>query len=316
MCWRQASRQGHPATSSSFCRPLSPPPFALALSALGNGAQQSNEQAALSTIIGSQVPTSSFNPVAALASAQPMLTIVIPCKNEAENLPLLIAEIAQALAGRPLEVLVIDDGSTDGTGQAAHQIGSDAGINVRVLRHETSAGQSAAVRTGVLHATGDIIVCTDGDGQNDPAFMPSLVDTLIARGTGFGMVGGQRVGRKDTAMKRFASRFANRLRGAMLADKTRDSGCGLKAVRADVFRRLPYFDGWHRFMAALVLREGFNVDFVDVIDRPRQFGVSKYGVLDRALIGSIDLFGVWWLTRRLKKRPVVTEMTAPIDSQG
>lgn len=244
----------------------------------------------------------------------PMLSVVIPCKNEAENLPILIGEIATALSGRPLEVLVIDDGSTDGTGEAALKTGQEIGATVRVLRHAVSAGQSAAVRTGVHHAEGEIIICTDGDGQNNPAFMPALVDKLIACGPTFGMVGGQRVGRKDTAIKRFASRFANGLRGAMLADKTRDSGCGLKAVRADLFRRLPYFDGWHRFMAALVLREGYDVDFVDVIDRPRQFGVSKYGVLDRALIGSIDLFGVWWLKRRLKKRPQVEEMTASSDA--
>lgn len=244
----------------------------------------------------------------------PMLSVVIPCKNEAENLPVLIDEIVTALSGRALEVLVIDDGSTDGTGDAALRTGQDLGATVRVLHHAVSAGQSAAVRTGVHHAHGDIIICTDGDGQNDPAFMPALVDKLNERGAAFGMVGGQRVGRKDTAMKRFASRFANGLRGAMLADKTRDSGCGLKAVRADLFRRLPYFDGWHRFMAALVLREGFDVDFVDVVDRPRQFGVSKYGVLDRALIGSIDLFGVWWLMRRLKRRPQVEEVSASVDA--
>ena len=247
----------------------------------------------------------------AKAAPAPHLSVVIPCKNEAENLPGLIGEIAEALKGRALEILVIDDGSTDGTADAAQKAGADTGTTVRVLSHATSAGQSAAVRTGVLHARGAIILCTDGDGQNDPAFMPALVDTLEEGGPGFGMVGGQRVGRKASGLKRFASRFANRLRGAMLADKTTDSGCGLKAVRAEVFRRLPYFDGWHRFMAALVLREGYDVDFVDVVDRPRRFGVSKYGVLDRALIGAIDLFGVWWLMRRLKKRPVVSERPPP-----
>ncbi len=226
-------------------------------------------------------------------------------------MPILIGEIATSLAGRDVEILVIDDGSTDNTGGAAQKAGAQTGIEVRVLNHAASCGQSAAVRTGVLHATGDIIICTDGDGQNDPAFMPMLVDRLQERGEAFGMVGGQRVGRKASGFKRFASKFANKLRGAMLADKTRDSGCGLKAVRADLFRRLPYFDGWHRFMAALVLREGYDVDFVDVVDRPRQFGVSKYGVFDRALIGSIDLFGVWWLKRRVKRRPDVSEMPAP-----
>jgi glycosyltransferase involved in cell wall biosynthesis len=179
------------------------------------------------------VPTpSSFSPAQDL-----QLSVVIPCKNEAENLPILIGEIAAALAGRQLEILVIDDGSTDDTAAAAQRVGQTNGVTVRVLQHDRSSGQSAAVRTGVLHAGGDIIVCTDGDGQNNPAFMPALVDRLLELGPSFGMVGGQRIGRKDTAIKRFASRFANTLRGAMLADKTRDSGCGLKAVRADIFRR-------------------------------------------------------------------------------
>ncbi|MEM9740568.1 MAG: glycosyltransferase family 2 protein [Pseudomonadota bacterium] len=245
--------------------------------------------------------------------ATPDLSVVIPCKNEAENLPILIAEIAAALDGRSFEVLVIDDGSTDGTAQSAWGAGRASKCRVRVVRHETSAGQSAAVRSGVFAAEGDIVVCTDGDGQNDPAFMPALVDRLAERGPTYGMVGGQRVGRRDTRIKRLASRFANGLRGAILADQTRDSGCGLKAVRTHLFRRLPYFDGWHRFMAALVLREGYQVDFVDVIDRPRRYGVSKYGVLDRALVGIFDLYGVWWLKRRYRRRATPVELTETRD---
>lgn len=244
-----------------------------------------------------------------LTGEHPQLSVIIPCKNEAENLPILIAEIARALSGRALEILVVDDGSSDGTGQAAHAAGLANSVPVRVIRHAASAGQSAAVRSGVLHARGAIIITTDGDGQNDPAFMPALVDKLEGLGSGCGMVGGQRVGRKDSTIKRYASRFANGLRGAMLADKTRDSGCGLKAVRAELFRRLPYFDGWHRFMAALVLREGFDVAFVDVTDRSRQFGVSKYGVLDRALVGVLDLLGVWWLKSRFRRRPQASEVS-------
>ncbi|MBV6657293.1 MAG: glycosyltransferase family 2 protein [Devosiaceae bacterium] len=248
-------------------------------------------------------------------SQPPRLSVIVPCKNEAENLPSLIAEIAAALSDQRIEIIIVDDGSTDGTAEAAFAAGQREGVPLRVVQHANSAGQSAAVRTGMLHAKGEIIICTDGDGQNDPQFMPALVSTLDARGEGFGMVGGQRVGRKDTAVKRAASRLANQLRGALLADKTRDSGCGLKAVRADVFARLPYFDGWHRFMAALVLREGYDVDFVDVIDRPRQHGVSKYGVLDRALVGLIDMFGVWWLKRRYRRRAPATELPQPQSSE-
>ena len=236
--------------------------------------------------------------------------MVIPCKDEAENLPILIGEIAVALAGRSVEILVIDDGSTDGTAAAARRAGAEHGLSVRVIQHDRPGGQSAAVRSGMLFSRGDIILCTDGDGQNDPAFLPVLADTLIARGPGFGMVGGQRTRRKDSTVKQYASRLANGLRRALLADKTVDSGCGLKAVRADVFRRLPYFDGWHRFMAALVLREGFDVEFVKVVDRPRRFGTSKYGVLDRALVGALDLLGVWWLKRRYRRRPRPVELEA------
>ncbi|MEM1286749.1 MAG: glycosyltransferase family 2 protein [Pseudomonadota bacterium] len=242
------------------------------------------------------------------------ISVVVPCKNEAKNLPLLIAEIAQALAGRDFEVIVVDDGSTDDTTAAAWQAGQASNCAVRVLRHANSAGQSAAVRSGVFASRSSIVICTDGDGQNDPAFMPALADKLAELGPSYGMVGGQRVGRRDTPIKRLASGFANRLRGAILADKTRDSGCGLKAIRADIFRRLPYFDGWHRFMAALVLREGYDVAFIDVVDRPRRFGVSKYGVLDRALVGIFDLYGVWWLKRRSRRRAEPVEVTATGDS--
>ncbi len=244
-------------------------------------------------------------------AADPMLSVVIPCKDEADNLPPLIAEIVDALHGRSFEIVIVNDGSEDDTVTAAMQAGLDTKSNVRVISHSVSSGKSAAERTGLQHARGDIIISMDGDGQNNPAYIPTIVDTLVARGSGFGMIAGQRLGRKDTAFKRFASRFANRLRGAILKDKTRDAGCGFKAVHTDIFLKLPYFEGRHRFMAALVLREGYDVDFVDVVDRPRQHGVSKYGVLDRALVGSIDLIGVLWLMSRFKKHPAVSEEASP-----
>jgi hypothetical protein len=148
----------------------------------------------------------------------------------------------------------------------------------------------------------------DGDGQNDPAFLPKLVDALEAGGPKVGIAAGQRLKRTDTQLKRLASRFANGLRESILHDGTRDSGCGLKAIRTDLFRTLPYFDGWHRYLPALVMREGFGVVHIDVTDRSRRHGKSNYGILDRGLRGALDLIGVWWLRRRRKVVPETTEI--------
>jgi dolichol-phosphate mannosyltransferase len=242
-------------------------------------------------------------------SNPPAISVVIPCRNEAQNLAFLIGEVDAALAGKDYEVLVVDDGSTDATGKVlAERIGKGDG-RVRHIRHDRSAGQSAAVRSGVLSARGAVIVTMDGDGQNDPVYLPKLVEALEGAGPKVGIAAGQRLKRKDTKLKQLASRFANWLRQSILRDNTRDSGCGLKAIRADIFRRLPYFDGWHRYMPALVLREGFGVVHIDVIDRPRRHGKSNYGILDRGLRGVLDLIGVWWLRRRRKIVPDVTEIT-------
>jgi dolichol-phosphate mannosyltransferase len=236
-----------------------------------------------------------------------MISIVIPCKNEAENLPILIAEVSAAMAGREHEIIVIDDGSTDATGDVLASLVRSAGGALRVLRHDRSAGQSAAVRSGVFAARGNIVVTMDGDGQNDPAYLPQLADALVAGGERIGIAAGQRLKRTDTKLKQFSSRFANGLREMILRDGTRDSGCGLKALHTDLFRQLPFFDGWHRYLPALVLREGRGVVHVDVVDRSRMHGKSNYGILDRGLRGVLDLFGVWWLRRRRKTVPSVTE---------
>jgi hypothetical protein len=164
------------------------------------------------------------------------------------------------------------------------------------------------VRSGVWHAAKDIVATMDGDGQNDPAHLPRLVDALLAAGPGCGIAAGQRLKRTDTRLKQLSSRFANGLRERILRDGTRDSGCGLKALPTSLFRQLPYFDGWHRYLPALVLREGYNVVHVDVVDRQRRFGRSNYGILDRGLRGALDLFGVWWLRRRRRRLPAVTEV--------
>jgi len=238
-----------------------------------------------------------------------MLSVVIPCRNEADNLPILLAEIDQAMEGRNYETIVVDDGSSDRTPSVLNGL-RKASTTLRHLRHEQSAGQSAAVRSGVLIARGQIILTIDGDGQNDPSYLPALADALVAGGPATGIAAGQRVRRKDTAAKQMASRFANGLRQSILKDHTTDTGCGLKAVHAELFRQLPFFDGWHRYLPALVMREGLSVVHLDVVDRPRRHGVSNYGIFDRGLRGVLDLFGVWWLIRRRKRVPKVTELSS------
>jgi len=237
------------------------------------------------------------------------VSIVVPVRNEAENITPVIEEIAKALDGRWVyEIIYINDGSTDATGERLAALMKQR-ANLRQLRHAASGGQSAAVRSGVRAARGAIVATLDGDGQNNPAFLPELIAAVEKGGERVGLAAGQRVGRKDTGFKKFQSRAANAIRNAILHDGTRDTGCGLKAFRREVFLMMPYFDGLHRFLPALVRREGYDIVYVDVIDRPRHSGVSNYGFFDRLWIGILDLFGVWWLIRRKKPTPVVTEVT-------
>ncbi|MBR0693122.1 glycosyltransferase family 2 protein [Bradyrhizobium lablabi] len=237
-----------------------------------------------------------------------VVSIVVPVRNEADNIAPLVAEIATALDGRwGYEIIYVNDGSTDATSERLTALMAQR-PSLRQLRHAVSSGQSAAVRSGVRAARGAIVATLDGDGQNNPAFLPELI-LAIERGDGrIGLAAGQRVGRKDTGFKKFQSRIANTVRGAILRDGTRDTGCGLKAFPRDVFLSMPYFDGLHRFLPALVHREGFEIAHVDVIDRPRHSGVSNYGFFDRLWIGIMDLAGVWWLIRRKKPTPAVTEV--------
>jgi glycosyltransferase involved in cell wall biosynthesis len=236
------------------------------------------------------------------------VSIVVPVRNEAENVAPVIAEIAAALDGRwNYEIIYVNDGSTDATGERLASI-MKSRPNLRQLHHAASTGQSAAVRSGVRAARGAIVATLDGDGQNNPAFLPALVSAIEQGGERTGLAAGQRVGRKDTGFKKIQSRIANTVRNAILHDGTRDTGCGLKAFRREVFLALPYFDGLHRFLPALVRREGYDIVYVDVVDRPRHSGVSNYGFFDRLWIGIMDLAGVWWLIRRKKPTPVVTEV--------
>ncbi len=238
----------------------------------------------------------------------PAVSIVVPVRNEADNVAPLVEEISAALDGRwTYEVVYVNDGSTDATGERLAAIMARRG-NVRQIRHEKSSGQSAAIRTGVRAARGLIVATLDGDGQNNPAFLPDLIAAIENGGARIGLAAGQRVGRKDTGFKKFQSRIANGVRSRVLSDGTRDTGCGLKAFRREVFLSLPYFDGLHRFLPALVRREGYDIAYVDVTDRPRRSGVSNYGFFDRLWIGIMDLAGVWWLIRRKKSTPVATEI--------
>lgn len=235
-------------------------------------------------------------------------SIVIPCRNEAENLAFLLDEVDTAFQGRDYETIVVDDGSTDRTPDMLRERMAAGSGHLRTLHHDKSAGQSAAVRSGVFAASGDIICTMDGDGQNDPAYLPKLADALIAAGPGAGIAAGQRLKRTDTKLKQMSSKFANNLRQAILKDGTRDSGCGLKAAHTELFRSFPYFDGWHRYLPALACREGYSVVHIDVVDRSRVHGKSNYGILDRGLRGILDLYGVWWLRKRRRVVPNVTEV--------
>lgn len=236
------------------------------------------------------------------------LSVVIPARNEAGNIASLVQGIQAALAGgQDFEIIVVDDGSTDG--MAAEVAKAQAAMpNLRLLRHDRSGGQSAAVHSGVRAARGAIVLTLDGDGQNPPEELPKLAAPLLADATGrIGLVAGQRVKRQDTLSKKLASRFANGLRGWILKDGTRDTGCGLKAFRRDVFLTLPYFDHMHRYLPALFARDGWQVAHVDVSHRPRGAGRSNYSNLQRGLVGIVDLMAVAWLLRRRKKARVISE---------
>jgi dolichol-phosphate mannosyltransferase len=246
------------------------------------------------------------------SGAVPRISVIVPVRNEAGNVAPLIGEIARAMAPlAPFEIVYVNDGSTDGTAAELRGLAKEHPF-LRVVDHAVSCGQSAAVRSGVSFARAPVVATLDGDGQNDPVFLPALV-AAIERDPTVGLAAGQRVGRKASGFKKLQSRIANAVRGAVLRDGTRDTGCGLKALRRDVFLALPYFDGLHRFLPALVRRDGYRVAYVDVVDRPRLHGTSSYGMWDRLWVGILDLMGVWWLVRRKKRVPQASEVQRDAD---
>ena len=241
------------------------------------------------------------------AAAAPRVTVVVPVRNEAGNVAALVGEIENALAAHaPFEIIYVNDGSSDATPDELRNLLATR-PHLRMISHQQSCGQSAAVRTGVRAARAPLVITLDGDRQNDPAFMPDFLLAMDAAGETCGLVQGQRTGRKDTGFKKFQSRVANGVRSRVLQDGTRDTGCGFKCFRREAWLALPYFDAVHRFTPALMRREGWDIAYVDVIDRPRFTGVSNYGFFDRLWVGIVDLMGVRWLIKRRKRIPQASE---------
>ena len=232
--------------------------------------------------------------------AAPELSVVVPVFNEEGNVAPLVGEIVAALRGRiGFEIVYVDDDSKDGTLARLQALKAEV-PELRVLRHAQQSGQSTAIRNGVKAARGAWIATLDGDGQNDPADIPKLLEERAKAPAGTKLFAGWRVDRKDTGSKRWASKAANAIRSRMLRDETPDTGCGIKLFEREAFLELPHFNHMHRYLPALMQRAGFRAVSVPVNHRHRSTGVSKYNNLNRALAGISDLRGVAWLIRRGK----------------
>tara|TARA_R110002095_G_scaffold130308_3_gene113032 strand:- start:899 stop:1663 length:765 start_codon:yes stop_codon:yes gene_type:complete len=239
-----------------------------------------------------------------------MITVVVPIFNEQDNIKPLLDEITQAAKLVPIsEIIYVDDASTDNTYDTLTALRDDFPA-LRILKHQKNAGQSAALWTGVKNAGNDIVVTLDGDGQNNPADIPLLYAKYENEkaATPQIMVMGERTKRNDSWIKRKSSKFANRIRAALLKDNTRDTGCSLKLFKRRDYLNLPYFNHMHRFLPALMMRDGIKTIHVGVSHRPRVSGVSKYGTLDRLAAGIVDLWGVFWLMKRGRRTFETTEI--------
>src|SRR5436305_3638712 len=220
----------------------------------------------------------------------PEVSVVVPVFNEEENMSILQSELRAALSGLDREIVFVDDGSTD---RSAEKI--ETAPNVRLLRFEKNTGQSAALYAGVRAARGETIVMIDSDLQNDPADIPRLLEEMSR---GADLVCGYRAKRKDTITKRLTSRIANFVRSRFTKDYVRDTGCTLKAMRRECVDALVPFKGMHRFIPALIRGAGYRLVEIPVNHRPRRFGQTKYGFGRRALLATVDMFGVRWLLSR------------------
>jgi dolichol-phosphate mannosyltransferase len=222
----------------------------------------------------------------------PAFSVIVPLYNEEANLPILQEELRGALSGLDYEIIFVDDGSVDGTAERI-----ETAPNIRLICFEKNAGQSAAIYAGLTAARGATLVVIDGDLQNDPADIPRLLAEIAC---GADLVCGYRIKRRDTVVKRLTSRIANTVRSRYTKDGVRDTGCTLKAMRRECVSALLPFKGMHRFIPALVKSAGYRLVEVPVNHRPRRFGQSKYGLGNRALRATVDMFGVrWLLSRRL-----------------
>jgi len=237
----------------------------------------------------------------------PDVSVVVPVFDEEGAAPDLAREIAAAFAGRNFEMVFVDDASRDGTRKALQALKAEI-PQLRIVAHKANSGQSRAVRTGIMAARAPIVVTLDGDGQNDPADAPGLVDALLAGPPGLALVGGERVKRQDSQAKKIASKVGNGVRKRLLRDTANDTGCGLKAFRRQAFLELPYFDHIHRYLPALMMREGYDVAFRPVNHRHRQTGRSKYTNLGRLWASASDLLGVMWLQSRSRRPGGVEEL--------
>lgn len=245
----------------------------------------------------------------AATGSDPEIAVVAPMYNEEGGAAALVAEIDGALKGRRYEIIIVDDCSSDETPGALARCKADVPA-LRVLRHGKNAGQSRAVRTGVLAARAPVIATLDGDGQNDPADIPALFQQLTRAQAPelLAMVAGERAKRIDSAAKRWASRLANKIRSRALKDGAADTGCGLKLFYRDAYLRLPYFDHMHRYLPALARREGFEVEFCKVNHRARAHGASKYTNLGRLAVAFRDMLGVMWLNDRARPPIDISEL--------
>ena len=234
------------------------------------------------------------------------LSVVVPVKDEEENIAPLIKEICSVLDGLlEYEIVYVDDGSSDKTWERLVALSANLS-QLKIVRHRKSCGQSIAIHTGVKAALAPLVATLDGDGQNDPADIPRLLEVFNSPDSpvGLQLVIGHRRKRQDSWLKRISGRVANRVRGYLLKDRTPDTGCGLKLFPRETFLHLPFFDHMHRFLPALILRNGGAVLSVPVNHRPRKHGQSHYGIWDRLWVGLVDLLGMMWLQRRHKTAEV------------
>lgn len=237
------------------------------------------------------------------------LSVIAPVHNESKAATALAREIADCLKGRSFEIIFVDDASTDQTREELVALKQDI-PQLRILMHSKNAGQSRAIRSGVLKARAPIIATLDGDGQNDPKDFPEMYRLLTRSDapSDLAMIMGRRVNRQDSGWKKFGSRIGNGVRRRLLKDGSTDSGCGLKMMKRDVFLQLPYFDHMHRYIPALIQADGYGIEFIDVEHRSRDYGQSKYNNLGRLMAAISDLRGVMWLIKRRRDTGHIDEM--------